>query len=376
VSGWDVAVVGGGPAGLACAIAARRAGLGVLVLERAPGLHDKACGEGLMPAGLRALERLGVRGALDDGACSAFHGIRYRLEGGASVEARFADGPGLGIRRAALSQALWAEALRLGATRWTGSLRGFTRSEERVLLDTSAGPAEVRLLVGADGLQSLVRRLSGLERAASGPRRFGVRRHFAQRPWSDLVEVHWGEGAECYVTPVGGEVNVAFLWFEASRGAGVVPARPSFDALLERFPAVAAKVAGAPASDEARGAGPFLRSTSARAAGSVALIGDAAGYVDAITGQGLTLALTSAEALVAALVREGGGDARSTLASPARLARALAAYDREQRQPWLRYALPARTLLWLAGHPRLRRPALRLVARSPRLFGALLASVG
>ena len=398
---FDLAICGGGPAGLATAIAARQAGLSALVLERAGQAPDKACGEGLMPHGLRALGALGALSRLDPAACSPFRGIRYLLGDGRSVEGRFRHGDGLGVRRTALSAALESRARELGVELRRATVESFVQSEDGVeLLATSAAaPAEriwARLLVGADGLQSKVRRLAGLEAPAKGPRRFGLRRHFHCAPWSELVEVHWGDGVECYVTPAGaGRVNVAFLWDDGLRGAGPenapgeapegVPEKPGFEALLARFPAVAERLGGAAAESESRGSGPLLRPVKARIGQRVALVGDAAGYIDAITGQGLSLALGSAIALVGALdtgpaprrlpaPEAGPPPARSldVTALPAALLR----YHRSQRGPWLRYALPARGLLLLAGRPRLRRAALGLLSRSPRLFTTLLGLVG
>ena len=404
MAGFDLVICGGGPAGLATAIAARQAGLTALVLERAGPSPDKACGEGLMPDGLRALRELGALELIEPSACAPFHGIRYLLGDGRSVEGRFRRGDGLGVRRTALSAALESRARALGVELRRASLEGFEVSAEGVAITTARGRGDeapetidARLLVGADGLQSKVRRLAGLDAPAAGPRRFGLRRHFSCVPWSDLVEVHWADGVECYVTPAGARrVNVAFLWDDDLRGksatatAGAapegVPEKPGFETLLARFPAVAARLAGAEADSEVRGCGPLSRPVRARASGRVALVGDAAGYVDAITGQGLSLAFRSAQALIAALVAgalvpanvpalPGPGPAPRTL-DPAALPAALRRYHLSLRRPWLRYAIPARALLLLAGGPWLRRVLLGLIARSPRLFGLLLGLVG
>jgi len=356
---WDVAICGGGPAGLAAALHAARAGFSALVLERTPGVPDKACGEGLMPRGLEALERLSVLGDVPPDQCTPFRGIRYVQEDGAGVEARFRGGGGLGVRRTALSQAVQRRAREAGAEIRTASVRGLSARG----VDTDAGPVEARLVVAADGLNSALRRAAGLELPVRGPRRFGVRRHLGLLPWSDLVEVHWSAGAEAYVTPVGPRcVNLAFLWQEDAFDEKV-----SFESLLDRFPALRERVRGAPVESEARGAGPLSRGVKARTAPRLALIGDAAGYVDAITGQGLSLAFTSAELLVRALPQR--------LSEP-ELTPALRRYDASVRAGWLRYAVPARTLLALARRPALRRRAFGVLQRNPAWFSLLLRAVG
>jgi flavin-dependent dehydrogenase len=355
---WDVAICGGGPAGLAAAIHSARAGFSTVVLERAPDAPDKACGEGLMPHGLEALGRLSVLADLPPDQCAPFRGIRYVQEDGGAVEGRFAHGSGLGVRRIALWRAVQKRAREAGAEIRTAGVRGLRGGR----LDTDGGPVEARLVVGADGLNSAVRRAAGLELPVRGPRRFGLRRHFQLAPWSDLVEVHWSAGAEAYVTPVGPcSVNVAFLWQEDA-----LCEKASFESLLDRFPALRERVHGATAGSESRGAGPLSRRVKARTAGRLALIGDAAGYVDAITGQGLSLAFGSAELLVRALPRD--------LEEPA-LSRALRHYEASLRSGWLRYAVPARSLLALARRPALRRRALSVLQRHPRWFSLLLRAV-
>jgi flavin-dependent dehydrogenase len=370
----DLAIAGGGPAGLAVAIRAAQAGLTAAVLERAAGTPDKACGEGLMPAGVRELAALGALEAIPGSSRRAFAGIRYVQEDGGAVAARFRGGEGLGIRRTALSAALAGRALALGVELRRCAVRGFRALPDRVVVDTGEGGVEARLLVAADGIQSPLRRAAGLACADEGRRRYGLRRHFTAAPWSDFVEVHWARGLECYVTPIGPScVNVAFLWEEAAiapaqgeKAANADRERTSFDALLTRFPRVAERLAGAAVESEARGSGPLLRRVRARAGERLALVGDAAGYVDAITGQGLSLAFAGARLLVFALPRPLG---------EAPLSEALRRYDRSLRAAWLRYALPARGLLALARCPRLRRRTLSFLQHAPRLFGALLEAV-
>ena len=158
--------------------------------------------------------------------------------------------------------------------------------------------------MGADGLHSSVRRLAGLDlppaststAAASGRQRFGLRRHFAVEPWTDLVEVHWADDLEAYVTPVDDDlVGVALL---TSR-------REPFDVQLKEFPALAERLETARAAGDepgaTMGAGPLRQRSRARVSGRVLLVGDAAGYVDALTGEGIAVGLASARAAVAAI---------------------------------------------------------------------------
>ena len=357
---WDLAICGGGPAGLATAIRAAESGYRTVLFERAAGTPDKACGEGLMPRGLAALSRLSVLAAIDRDACAPFRGIRYLQEDGVRVEARFQAGEGLGVRRIALERALRERALAAGAELREGAVRKLTTGATAIV-ETDSGPVEARLAVAADGVNSPLRRAAGLDGGAGAPRRFGLRRHLERPPWTDFVEIHWTDGCEAYATPVGPRtVNIAFLWHGPF-------ARPTWDSLLERFPTLRDRVQGAASGSEERGAGPLAQAARARYAHRLALVGDAAGYVDAITGQGLTLALLSAERLVAALPRDLG-DAGT-------LSTALRRYDASLRGEWLRYALPARSLLALARRPGLRKRGLRLCAQHPALFAALLRAV-
>jgi menaquinone-9 beta-reductase len=357
----DVAIVGGGPAGLAAAIGAARRGLGVVVLEKGGWPRDKACGEGLMPSGLHALDRLGVRALLDPHECAPFAGVRYVQEDGSFAEARFASsGGGLGIRRAALSDALVRRARELGVTLRAGAtVRRLERLSDGVALHLDGDDAlTAQLVIAADGLASPLRQAEGLDAPARGPRRFGLRQHFRCAAWSPFVEVHFSNGLEAYVTPAGAaRVGVAFLWEAGSARQPI-----SFASLLDCFPVLRARLAGVAPDSEPRGAGPLLRRARARTADRLVLLGDAGGYVDAITGEGLSLAFHCAEALTAILPDAiARGAARETLR----------AYEREFARAFRRYSLLTRGLLALSRRPWLRQRVVRLLGRSPRLFGAI-----
>jgi flavin-dependent dehydrogenase len=345
----DVLVVGAGPIGLAAAIAMRQTGLTVTVIERGHGPQDKACGEGIMPAGVDALRQLEIEATALPGWPLA--GIRY-LDGPYSAQGSFPQGAGWGMRRPVLVAALKAQALRMAVglvdrCAW----QNIAQAESHVDVQTDKGLFRAKTLVAADGLHSSIRNHLSLNLPQpTQRRRFGVRQHFACAPWSPFVDVHWAPGAEAYVTPVGPHcVGVAFLW-------GPKPAR--FESLLQEFPALKAKLQGVKPVSSLRGAGRLAQPVMRRHLGRIVLIGDAAGYLDALTGEGLTLGFLCALAL-APLVRAG---------------RPLEEYESAYKKLSQPYYREAHWLLALASRPRLRRWAIRLMASYPRIMQAFIAA--
>jgi len=338
----DLVIAGGGPAGLATAIAARLRGFEVIVLDRAQPPLDKACGEGLMPDGVAVLEGLGVdlRGV----DSHPFRGIRY-IDDELSAEGEFPDTPGLGIRRTELHGALRRCAETLGVDlRWGVGVRGIIAGG----FETDHGPVNGRWLVGADGRASRIRKWAGLDGRSTRRRRFGVRRHFEVKPWSDLVEVWWGDGCEAYVTPVGeGLVGVALLWSGKTA---------TFDELLRRFPGLQRRLENVPVASKDRGAGPLQQRCRAVVSGDLALVGDASGYLDAITGEGLSLSFRQAAALIDAIA---AGDLQQYVVAHRHIVRYPNAITR--------------LLLVVERHPRLRRRVMRSLAVDSLLMSRFLA---
>jgi len=338
----EVLIVGGGPAGLAAAIAARKKGFEVTVVDGARPPIDKACGEGVMPDGVALLGELGVELAEDE--VVPFRGIRFAA-GGLSAWGLFPESQGLGIRRTTLHRAMVRRAGAVGVDLlWGTRVRGL--SSEAVVTD--GGRIRARWIVAADGGGSFMRRWAGLDRPYKQRRRVGIRRHYEVMPWTDYVEVLWGDGCEAYITPVGaGEVCVAILLSDP---------RLRFQEALSQFPSVEHRFRRAPVSSRQRGAPTAYCRYPAVVRGRIALVGDASGSVDAITGDGLSLAFHQAFALAEAL--ETGN---------------LHRYERAHRRI---VALPGwmtQLLLTIDDHPRLRQRALRALAREPDLFSRLLA---
>jgi len=344
-------VVGGGPAGLATALGARLAGFDGTVLERFQPVIDKACGEGLMPDAAAHLRSLGVELGPEDSF--PFRGIRY-VDGEVSAEGTFPGVGGLGVRRLALHQALVRRAEASGVhLLWGVKAQGLAPGPDGGYagVETDQGLIRARWIVGADGLLSRVRRWAELEKKPGAFRRFGVRRHYTLAPWTDCVEVHWGPGCEAYVTPVGPDmVGIAMLWSGEKLG---------FDDLLKRFPALEERLAGAPVASHDRGAGPLHQRVRGVCRANLALVGDAAGYLDAITGEGLAVALHQSAALIAAL-QQGS------------LAGYAAASRRIHRLPDAMTSL----MLSLERRPWLRARAIRALAAEPGLFSLLLGIHG
>jgi flavin-dependent dehydrogenase len=297
---------------------------------------DKACGEGILPPGVVAARALGV----DLSAVPSFplRGIRF-YSSGSGVEADFPSFPeahGAGVRRIALHRALIKQAAALGVDlRWKTPVVN--------LRDIKAG-----WIVGADGMSSRVRLLSGLGSAQLERHRFGFRRHMNIAPWSEFVEIYWSHTCQIYVTPVAAdEVGIALLTRDPHQRV---------DDAITLFPALAERLKSARASSTERGAITLNRVLQRVTRGRTVLIGDAAGSADAISGEGLSLAFELARYF---------GDAVET-GDPAHYE---SAYHRLLRRP----RFMANLMLTMDGRPWLQRRAIPALAARPEVFRHLLA---
>jgi menaquinone-9 beta-reductase len=336
----DALIVGGGPAGLAAAIALRQKGLDVLVAEALRPPIDKACGEGLMPDAQKDLAALGIPVTNKDGA--AFDGIAF-LCGSSQATAHFERGRGIGIRRLQLHSLLVERCQELGVRLAWGSRVCVSRA---LLLDGE--PCAYRYAIGADGQSSRMRQVTGLGEGKVLSRRFGARCHYRVQPWSRMVEVHWGELGQAYVTPVGPEeICVATV----ARSPAI-----RMEAVLACLPALQNHLQGASVLSRVRGALTTTRKLHRVTAGDVALTGDASGSTDAITGEGIALSFRQALLLAEAVTVDD-----------------LAIYERGHPATLRMPHLMSRALLALDAWPWLRERSLSLLSAQPQLFGQLLA---
>jgi flavin-dependent dehydrogenase len=353
VAAADVLVAGAGPAGVAAALTAARRGLEVVLVDRARFPRDKPCGEGLLPAALEALERLGL-GARAHSIGVALDGIGFAMPDGPRAWAPVAA---LGVERRRLD-ALLVEAARCepGVT----VLEGVDAAEplfdgSRVVgARTTLGPLEARALVCADGLRSRLREQLGLSRAERTRSRLGLRAHYraSPLPFGRSVQVLLDGDIEYYLTPVAADcLQVAML------GSRLPGASDFHEQVRRRWPRLEPL-------DRPLGAGPFEQRVRAVVTDGALLCGDAAGYVDAITGEGVGLALqqgiAAGETLATALA---AGDAARRRLLPYSAAHRRIVRDADRL---------TRITLLLAEHPRLARRTLSSLSRRPELFSRLL----
>jgi len=337
----DVCIAGGGPAGLAAALALRQQGFQVTVVDCAVPPIDKACGEGLMPDSLEALRRLGVE--LDSDIGYQFKGILFS-DGSSTVTGHFPNGLGLGVRRYHLHGLLvkHAEAAKVNLI-W--GAKNVHLAKSGISIQGQTIPA--RFVIGADGLKSGIRNSAGLEAVKSEKRRYGFRRHYRLAPWSDYVELYWGPRGQFYITPVApNEICVVFI----SRHSKL-----RLDMALEDFPLLRDRLAGAEHGSHEMGSLSISRSLRRIYKDSVALLGDASGSVDAVTGEGMCLAFKQADALAQALRADD-----------------LEQYAKRHKQISAKPRAMASLMLSMELHSEVQRRALASLAKRPQIFESLL----
>lgn len=339
----DVFVIGGGPAGLAAAIAARQQGFRVVVADSAKPPIDKACGEALMPDAVAALEKLGV--SVSAGESCPMRGVRF-LSKGMEAAAEFPpDFRAFSVRRIVLHRALIERAENMGVDLlWQSVVKGITGEA----VELGEGAIGARWIVGADGFSSRVRRWAQLESRKAAGARYSFRRHYRVAPWTDCMEIYWGKKSQGFVTGVNSEeVCVAV----ASRNPAL-----RLEESLRDLPELGARLRGAEMSSTERGARSANRTLKRVWRGKVALIGDASGTVDAITGEGLGLSFNQAIVLAESL-KSGN----------------LAVYQKAHQSLMLRPFWMARLMLTLEGRPWFQRHVLHAFGKRPEIFRKVLA---
>ncbi len=372
-------VVGGGPAGSAVATLLARAGRDVLLLDAARFPRDKVCGEGISPGAWPLLERLGAAEDVRSLAPRPLRGMRLVSPDGTAFQGSYrGEGrAGFAVRRLALDAALLSVARRAGAEVREGvPVRDLLQeggAVTGVLVEEGACRRFVRarVVVGADGRRSVVGRRLLLLREHRRLRRFAVRGHWeGMEGLADFGEMHVAAGGYCGVAPLpDGAANVAFVLDRRAMAPAAGDLEGFYRGSLRRlWPRLAERLHRARLLEPPRAVGPLaLECRSASAPGAV-LVGDAAGFYDPFTGEGVTLALRTAEMAAAAVLR--------ALDTPGASTHFLAGYERERRAA-TRGKFRFNRMLQLAVSSRRAADAVaRRLARRPDIADRLVGVAG
>jgi geranylgeranyl reductase family protein len=371
---WDVVVVGGGPAGSALAVFLRQQGRSVMLLDEARFPRDKVCGESVSPGAWRLLEALDAAPALRALEPHPLRGMALWAPDGTAFQGEYrAADHGFALTRQELDHALLERARAAGVAVREGvrvtDLLYRDGAVCGVVCENGNGPErlDARLVAGADGRRSVVARKLGLLREHPRLRKFAVRGHWeGMAGLEERGEMHVGGGGYCGIAPLSrSRANVAFVLDAREMRAAGGRLETFYRATLRRWPHVAERLAGARLLAPPRAVGPLALVARRVSAPGALLVGDSAGFYDPFTGEGVTLALRSAE-----LAAETAGRALRTGACD------LSDYDRQRDAATREKFVLNRLLQRVIAHDRLACSVARRLARRPDLADRLVGIAG
>ena len=345
----DLAVIGGGPVGLYTAIKLAMKGHRVSLFDKRSWPIDKVCGQGIMPSGVERLKKIGIK--FNYSNSSFINGVEY-IDRHMKVGGVFPE-KGLGVERIELSKLLLEKAKTFENIRLypNTSIDSITNKDIGVEIGHAESAHTFDYVFGCDGLLSFVREQLDKTKVRKKNLRMGARVHCQIAPWSENVQVYWGNGIEAYVTPVREDrIEIAFLWFKSHFQTG-----PNLEhKLFDEFPALKEKLSGVQCESDFKGCGPFSKYSKCIQDKRVVFVGDSYLFKDGITGEGVSLGFKAAD-----IVSE-------TFNKPSYFSRL------HIKLLYLNYLLWVELALFMSRNTKMRRATLRFLDKHQRLFNLIL----
>ena len=370
MANFDGIIVGAGVAGSTTAALLARQGFRVLLVEKATFPREKVCGEGLMPAGADILHKLGILSQLRAQGAQAFSGIRFHLPRDRCLEVNFGEisppAQGWVVPRMILDESLARFAERQPGVQLCEAFRvlsaqtGLKQVEVTGLYQGHLHTHRARLLIGADGIRSRFHNGFGIDRRKRHTRRFALRTSYAQLQETGMVEVHCCEAGEAYVAPMGnGSARITLLLFGSAQRSRGTPLSDLYFEKLSLFPLLMERLKSPYPQGLVQSTGAVSLEVSRCHGERLLLVGDAAGAVDPVTGQGMTVALKDAQ-LACRILKERLHEDRLSEQDLCEYTRARNGYFRPAFQL-------AQMLLWAVQYPFLTRQTLKALSRNHAL---------
>lgn len=376
----EVLVVGGGPAGTSTATSLARAGVDVVLVDRARFPRPKPCAEYLSPEASRILDAMGALEAVESTGAAQLKGVIVRAPNGATIRGEFVAGHaytpyrerGLSVRREVLDKVLIDAARAAGASVHEGvRVTGLSRQSRGFDVDLGGASIHARLVIGADGLHSVVARRLGLTGAARWPRRLALVTHYeGVSGIGELAEMHVEQDGFVGIADVGHGLTTVAMVVPAQRAREIAGNKELF---LEQWigakPQLASRFAKARRVSPVRATGPFASQARRAWTDDALLVGDAADFFDPFTGEGIFAALRGGEMAAAAA-------AAALKATGRPRAKALGDYDRERRRAFGGKWVVERVIAAVVANPWLINRAARTLERRRDMADLLIGVTG